>query len=191
MTKFQRTMQGRSTPEEASLIDNVNVAVEEAKILANESKKADANQLIQETIELVKSQDLTISFMLVKGISDNISSQPGDMHYREITVEETVDRRNYREADNIDYRDGDLESSIDYLNPSMEDKPERMYEWGVTTLISNRARVYKGGSWSDRAYYIQPAVRRFLDERQANAEIGFRCAMTRVGSPRGLGQNTR
>jgi len=191
MEKFQRTMQGRATPEEASLVDNVNVAVEEAQILANEDRKADANQLIQETIELIKSQDLTISFMLVKGISDNITSQPGEMHYRNITVEETVDRRNYRESDNIDYRDGDIESSIYYLDPGMEDKSNRMYEWGVTSLISNRARVYKGGSWADRAYYIQPAVRRFLDERQATADIGFRCAMSRVGSPQGMGQNPR
>ena len=106
--------------------------------------------------------------MIIKGISDNIVNQPGEMHYRNITVEETIDRRNYREADNIDYRDGDIESSIYYLDASYEDKPNRMYEWGVTTLISNRSRVYKGGSWSDRAYYIQPAVRRYLDERQAN-----------------------
>lgn len=191
MEKFQRTMQGRSTPEEASLIDNVNVAVEEAQTLANDDKKDDANQKIQETLELVRNQDLTISFMIIKGVSDNIINQPGEMRYREITVEETVDRRNYREADNIDYRDGDIESSIYYLDASMEDKPNRMYEWGVTTLISNRARVYKGGSWSDRAFYIQPAVRRYLDERQATADIGFRCAMSRVGSPGGLGNNKR
>jgi gliding motility-associated lipoprotein GldJ len=191
MKKFQRAMQGRATPEEANLIDNVNVAIEEAQILVTEDKKADANQLIQETLDLIKSQDLTISFMLIKGISDNISSEPGEMRYREITVEETVDRRNYREADNIDYRDGDIESSIYYLDPAFEDKPNRMYQWGVTTLISNRSRVYKGGSWDDRAYYIQPAIRRFLDESQSTSDIGFRCAMSRAGSPKGQGVNTR
>lgn len=191
MTKFQRTMEGRSTPEEASLIDNVSTAVEDAKNLANDNKKEDANLRIQETLDLIKNQDLTISVMLVKGISDNIINEPGQMHYRDITVEESIDRRNYRESDNIDYKDGDLESSIYYLDPGMDDKPKTMYEWGVTSLVSDRARVYKGGSWSDRAYYIQPAVRRYLDERQSTATIGFRCAMTRVGSPRGLGDNRR
>ena len=62
-----------------------------------------------------------------------------------------------------------------------------MYEWGQTTLVNNRARVYKGGSWRDRAYYTIPGTRRFLDERRSTATIGFRCAMTRVGSPVGIG----
>ena len=100
-------------------------------------------------------------------------------------------RRNYREADNIDYEDGDFASSIYYQDPSYENSNNRMYDWGKTTLISDRARVYKGGAWDDRAYYIQPATRRFLDEREATATIGFRCAMTRVGSPRGMGNNKR
>jgi len=26
-----------------------------------------------------------------------------------------------------------------------------------TTLVNNEARVYKGGSWLDRAYYLDPA----------------------------------
>lgn len=37
-------------------------------------------------------------------------------------------------------------------------------------------RVYKGGSWNDRAYYLQPGVRRFMDERAGSSTIGFRCA---------------
>ena len=32
---------------------------------------------------------------------------------------------------------------------------------------------------------------RYLDERQSTATIGFRCAMTRVGSPVGLGDQKR
>ena len=188
LKKFQRTMQGRATAEEAQLIDNVSVAVEEAQQLEKDDKKDDANQKVQETLEVIKSQDLTISFMLIKGISDNINEEPGNMRYRQVTVEENIDRRNYRKSNNIDYRDGDLESSIYYANPEeYADNQSRMYDWGVTSLISNRARVYKGGSWADRAYYIQPATRRFLDERQATSTIGFRCAMTRVGSPSSSG----
>ena len=63
-----------------------------------------------------------------------------------------------------------------------------MYEFGAQSMINNKSRVYKGGSWKDRAYYLSPGARRFLDERQATDYIGFRCAMARVGSPVGLGK---
>jgi len=49
------------------------------------------------------------------------------------------------------------------------------------TLISDKSRVYKGGSWKDPAYYLSPAVRRYMNEDQATNFIGFRCAMGRVG----------
>jgi sulfatase modifying factor 1 len=51
--------------------------------------------------------------------------------------------------------------------------------------------VYKGASWADRIYWANPGTRRYLDERQSTATIGFRCAMTRVGSPVGLGDDKR
>ena len=56
-----------------------------------------------------------------------------------------------------------------------------MYEYGKSSLISDKARVYKGGSWKDPAYYMSPGMRRYLDETDASDAIGFRCAMTRVG----------
>jgi formylglycine-generating enzyme required for sulfatase activity len=61
-----------------------------------------------------------------------------------------------------------------------------MYDYGVTSLINDKARVYKGGSWKDRAYWMSPGNRRFLDENQSTDYIGFRCAMIRVGSPVGF-----
>ncbi|MFN9801323.1 MAG: gliding motility lipoprotein GldJ, partial [Bacteroidota bacterium] len=87
----------------------------------------------------------------------------------------------------IDYQDGDFQSSIYFYDASYETDNNRMYEWGQTTLVNNRARVYKGGSWRDRAYFTIPGTRRFLDERRSTSTIGFRCAMTRVGSPTGIG----
>ena len=51
-----------------------------------------------------------------------------------------------------------------------------------TQLITNRARVYKGGSWKDVAYWMSPGTRRYLDQDSATATIGFRCAMIRAGS---------
>jgi formylglycine-generating enzyme required for sulfatase activity len=52
-------------------------------------------------------------------------------------------------------------------------------------MVDDHSRVYKGGSWKDRAYWMNPGSRRFLDERLATDYIGFRCAMARVGSPVG------
>ncbi len=45
-----------------------------------------------------------------------------------------------------------------------------------------RVRVYKGGSWSDVAYWMSPGTRRFLFEDSATSTIGFRCAMIRAGT---------
>jgi hypothetical protein len=70
---------------------------------------------------------------------------------------------------------------------------DRMYYQGMgekgkemSSLISDRARVYKGGGWNDRMYWLSPGTRRFLDERKSAENIGFRCAMTRVGSNGGF-----
>ena len=50
-----------------------------------------------------------------------------------------------------------------------------------TTLIDDKIRVYKGGSWRDRAYWLDPAQRRYFPQDMATDYIGFRCAMSRVG----------
>jgi gliding motility-associated lipoprotein GldJ len=102
-----------------------------------------------------------------------------------ITVEESLDRQNYRKADNINYRDGDYQSVVnsDWLNDPGANTTDQMYEYGVTSLITDKARVVKGGSWKDPAYFLSPGVRRFMDENSATNYIGFRCAMIRVGDP--------
>ena len=53
---------------------------------------------------------------------------------------------------------------------------------GFLSLISDKVRVYKGGSWKDVAYWMSPGTRRFLDEDSSTATIGFRCAMIKAGS---------
>ncbi|MXV51652.1 SUMF1/EgtB/PvdO family nonheme iron enzyme [Pedobacter sp. HMF7647] len=55
--------------------------------------------------------------------------------------------------------------------------------YGYTTLVNDRSKVYKGGSWNDRAYWLNPATRRFMQQDETSAELGFRCAMTLVGAP--------
>jgi hypothetical protein len=152
---------------------------------------------------------------LVDGISDYVVNQPGNLKVRAVTKEENLDRRNYEQSNYIDYLDGDLESSIYYNNEETIEgvnefeqqtgaarnrtgkNPQNLVYQSTTvdkgkpiqpsTLITDKSRVYKGGSWKDRAYWLSPGNRRFYDEFRSTDYIGFRCAMTRVGSPVGLG----
>jgi gliding motility-associated lipoprotein GldJ len=119
----------------------------------------------------------------------------GRLRYRMVTEEECVNRWNYKKAYYKNYKDGDYESSIIEGDSwtldagSQEMNSQRMYARkpsDETSLISDRTRIYKGGSWRDRAYWMTPAARRYLDEDQSRDDIGFRCAMTRVGSPAGF-----
>ncbi len=98
----------------------------------------------------------------------------GRVRYRAVSDSELLTRRNYRRGDNINVNDGDDASGRN-----------GQYSYGVSSLINNHTRVYKGGSWADRAYMLAPGTRRFLEEDQATATIGFRCAMARLGSPEG------
>ncbi len=56
---------------------------------------------------------------------------------------------------------------------------------GISSLITDEVRVYKGGSWNDRAYWLSPGARRFKDQKSSAVDLGFRCAMSHVGSPEG------
>lgn len=188
LTAFQKEMQGRATPEEAKLISDLIEIADQAVEFMNTRKEDAAYQRIQDGVDLIKGQDLDISPKLLADISGYQETEPGELRWREVTTEENIDRRNYREDYNIDFLDGDIESSVYYDIPDYEGNP--MYDWGKTSLINDRARVYKGGSWADRIYWINPGTRRFLDERQSTATIGFRCAMDRVGSPVGMGGPT-
>ncbi len=132
----------------------------------------------------------------------NIVDIPGMVRWRDVSIavpnDNLDERRNYKYADNINAFDGDNQSQASSLTGVLNSEPydpnsdkaesENMYEYKKTSLINDKARVYKGGSWKDRAYWMVPGTRRFLDQRQSTAWIGFRCAMTRVGSPTGLGK---
>ena len=121
----------------------------------------------------------------VKDIDGSIAEKDslGHIMYEEITAEEAANRKNYRKANNVNYRDGDYQSTIqaDWLGDD-PGSTSQMYEYGVTTLISDKARVVKGGSWKDGVYFLSPGVRRYLNEDEGSSTIGFRCAMIRVGS---------
>ncbi len=156
--------------------------------------------------------------MLRDGFNDYIIDTPGKLKYRNVTEEENIGRLNYRKDDYSDYLDGDVENSVyfdsdDYkngVNQAQRDpnlamyqseheqfgldgtplKPEGRPSW-PTTLISDKSRVYKGGSWRDRAYWLATGNRRFLDEDKSTCTIGFRCAMDRIGSPTGMNYDSK
>ena len=98
----------------------------------------------------------------------------GHLPRRTMTPEEVTARSNYMERtpDLRDYRDGDSVSQVSY-------------DYGRTSLINNDSKVVKGGSWSDRAYWMSPGTRRFRQATDASSTIGFRCVMDRLGSPNG------
>ncbi|MFA5296766.1 MAG: gliding motility lipoprotein GldJ [Lutibacter sp.] len=127
---------------------------------------------------------------------------PGSVEYTPVTKRDAYMRVNYEKAYNVDVKDGDLASTKSYVKneDELETKP-RMYnspikpraidenglitqEYDVakrTTLISNISRVYKGGSWKDMEYWLDPSQRRYLPEYMATNYIGFRCASDRIG----------
>lgn len=52
----------------------------------------------------------------------------------------------------------------------------------LAPIITKNTRVYKGGSWKDRVYWLNPVSRRYLEQNKCSSSIGFRCAMSTVGN---------
>ena len=144
------------------------------------------------------------------------TSLPGEVSKVAVDKNDTRLRTNYSESYNINFRDGDRRSSRNLIknpNQMIEDEKESeltsnfgetksMYKspnfenlddpsTNETTLINDKSRVYKGGSWKDRAYWLDPAQRRFYSEELSTDFIGFRCAMSRVGSKNAYGSRKR
>ena len=125
-----------------------------------------------------------------------------------VDEKETYLRQNFDKSDHRNYRDGDKQSTryFDFGSSEQGDgklkDEQRMYDSPKhnvstdsignmirkfdksskrTTLVNDDVRVYKGGSWRDRAYWLDPAQRRYFPQDMATDYIGFRCAMSRVG----------
>jgi len=91
--------------------------------------------------------------------------------------------------DRRDFKDGDFASHIDTDYPLPGDTV------GIANLsevkedptdilapqITSNTRVYKGGSWRDRIYWLNPSTRRYLEQDKCSSTIGFRCAMSTLG----------
>ncbi|ANW96515.1 hypothetical protein AXE80_09580 [Wenyingzhuangia fucanilytica] len=126
---------------------------------------------------------------------------PGQIVKERVTDNDLYLNPNYQKADNRDFANGDRISSRDYAEN--DENRKRMYNSPIllpptineetgkveyryddktrTTLITDYSRVYKGGSWKDRAYLLDPSQRRYLEEYMSTNYIGFRCVVTKVG----------
>ncbi len=98
----------------------------------------------------------------------------GRLKRQDISDDEVKNRANYQKNNVINYLDGDSSSGV-------------YYGYGVSSLINDQSRVIKGGSWNDRAYWLSPGTRRFMQETQSASTVGFRCAQTYLGPPEGPG----
>jgi len=118
-------------------------------------------------------------------------SESDNRNYRDGDVESSKRYSNGRQDATAENPDAKPETSLMYdapLTPRIvtNEDGEKEYNYDKsstrTTLITDEVRVYKGGSWKDRAYWLDPAQRRFLPQYIATDYIGFRCAMSRLGS---------
>jgi sulfatase modifying factor 1 len=137
---------------------------------------------------------------------------PGKVMFVPITKEDSKLRFNYQLANNASVNDGDLKNSRYYRKEAREiteksrmynapllpksflDEESRSYRTEYdkqlrTTAIDDQSRVYKGGSWKDREFWLDPAQRRFFPQYMGAEFIGFRCALDKLG-PMGNGKKT-
>ncbi len=160
------------------------------------------------TVKVVTSNDIVYDTLPNgKLIARNL---PGEILQVPIDENETYLRTNFDRSNHINYRDGDKRSSRYFESYNDEDRnadtdaeTRKMYNSPKhsitrdslgniirefdrashrTSLVNDEVRVYKGGSWKDREYWLDPAQRRYFPQDMATDYIGFRCAMSRVGS---------
>jgi gliding motility-associated lipoprotein GldJ len=91
--------------------------------------------------------------------------------------------------DSRNFKDGDATSQFNFtLNQDSSGianlrNLEKIDPTDILALkITDRTRVYKGGSWKDRVFWLNPSTRRYLDQDKSANDIGFRCAMSMIGS---------
>ncbi|TXG35886.1 gliding motility lipoprotein GldJ [Seonamhaeicola maritimus] len=159
------------------------------------------------TVKVVTTEDIVYDTLSTgKLIARNL---PGEILQVKVDDNETYLRTNFDKSNHINFRDGDRRSSRYFENfgddeeeaenshtKKMYNSPQHTVERDSlgnllreydqnnnrTSLINDKVRVYKGGSWKDREYWLDPAQRRYYPEDMATDYIGFRCAMSRVGS---------
>ena len=109
----------------------------------------------------------------------NVAEWVGDA-YVPVTIEDIMEKQNpnsemytdsMKKDQNFITPDETFARIMDSLGINEVDETE--IETDITGAI---LRVYKGASWSDRAYYLNPGARRYLPQNAGTDYIGFRCA---------------
>jgi len=158
------------------------------------------NEWVQDVYRPMSSQDVS-DFRPFRGnqfdkLATDANGTPqidslGRLRREPISEADAQNRFNYRKSDYRNYRDGDVESVHEDGEKTTlaYDGSASMYvnnETEKLSLLNDQVRVFKGGSWKDRAYWLSPGERRYLIETESRDDLGFRCAMTRVGTPTGF-----
>jgi len=112
--------------------------------------------------------------------TDEERDSTGHVPYLKVTPEDLAATGKYgpRTSNLNNYKDGDTS----YGGGAV---PYGAYKYGENTLINDSTKVYKGGSWADRAYWLSPGTRRYVQGNVSTNTIGFRCVVDRLGSPSG------
>jgi gliding motility-associated lipoprotein GldJ len=159
------------------------------------------------TVKVITPEDIVYDTLSNgKVIARNL---PGEILQVPVDENETYLRTNFDKSNEINFRDGDRRSSRRFDLSFDDEETDKASETNLmynapqhsvtrdedgnlvreydktnsrTSLINDNVRVYKGGSWKDREYWLDPAQRRYFPEDMATDYIGFRCAMSRVGS---------
>ncbi|MBD3723787.1 MAG: gliding motility lipoprotein GldJ [Flavobacteriaceae bacterium] len=156
--------------------------------------------------ELVTADNITYDTLsngkiMARNFPGQIAQIPVDENETYLRTQfSTSDNRNYRDGDRASTRyfrfggeeeaeEGNSEKYVMYDAPKHKIQADSLGEMVKTydksdkrtTLVDDNVRVYKGGSWRDRAYWLDPAQRRFFPQDMATDYIGFRCAMSKVG----------
>ncbi len=151
-------------------------------------------------VEILETSD--VQYYTASDGSKVATSFPGQIKQVPVNEDETYLRTQFNRSDNINFRDGDKQSSRYFGQQGEIEVEKRMYnspqhqvktdsigmvrEYDKsserTTLIDNDIRVIKGGSWRDRAYWLDPAQRTFYPQDMSTDYIGFRNAMSMAGA---------
>ncbi len=99
----------------------------------------------------------------------------------EIEWEGEDDKRNYRDGDQGSLFDTDYPLDTIGLTPEQMANVKFDPSDILVPRVDDRSRVYKGGSWNDRIYWLNPTTRRFMQQDESSNTVGFRCAMSILG----------
>ena len=131
--------------------------------------------------------------VFMKKFVDSISGQyqldsMGRIKYVPMSDEDNKGRYNYTRSYNKNFNDGDIRSRA-VSDWKAQDSLHSLGMYNaqgeaMTSLVSDQSRIFKGGGWRDKAYWLSPGNKRFLHEESSRDDLGFRCAMDRMGAPK-------